>query len=184
MAARDRGLPGGGGGVFLRVLLPAAIGPLDPEQREGVFLRSRRAFKLVVHPAVLVFVATGAYNAWKNWNTYKHNPGLMHGLFGVHLLLALAVMAISLWLLAGREPVRGHRSWMRFNVLLMFLAVLAASSLKYARDHAGPKPAADTTPAGKRPSEGPADPATKPVADRSADAGSNAPVGLREGEPK
>ena len=123
-----------GGAFFMRVVLPAGTGPLDAEGREGTLLRCRRAFKMIVHPTVLLFLVTGAYNFWKNMGRYKSNPGLMHGLFGLHLLLALAVMAILLWLLAGREAKRNTAWWLQMAVVLTFLAVLAASTLKWARD--------------------------------------------------
>jgi heme A synthase len=62
---------------------------------------------------------------------------LGHGLFGVHLLLALIVFGIALWLLAGKEPPANHKKWMAVNLVLMLLAVAAASTLKYVREHAG-----------------------------------------------
>ena len=123
-----------GGAFFLRVILPMGTASLDPENREAVFLRCRRGFKMVVHSSILVLLLTGAYNAYRNWDWYSAKPGLTHGLFGMHGLLALAVFAISLWLLAGREPTRSHRGWMKINLLLMLLAVAAASSLKWVRD--------------------------------------------------
>lgn len=125
-----------GGAFFLRVVLPMGTRPLDPEQQEGVLLRCRRGFKMVTHTAILLLLLTGAYNAYGNWGWYKANPPLMHGLFGVHVLLALAVIGVSLWLLAGREPPRSHRGWMKVNLVLMLLTVAAASTLKWARDHA------------------------------------------------
>src|SRR3954447_3517414 len=124
-----------GGAFFIRVILPIGLGPLEAEQREGVFLRCRRAYKMGVHPCILALLVTGAYNAWKNWPTYSLSRGVMHGLFGVHMLMGVIVIGVSLWLLAGREPVRTHRGWMRVNLLLMFLTVAAASSLKWVRDY-------------------------------------------------
>jgi uncharacterized membrane protein len=125
-----------GGAFFMRVVLPAGTTPLDAEGREGTLLRCRRAFKMIVHPAILVFLVTGIYNAIKNWPQYKLKPGLTHGLFGLHVLLAVAVMAILLWLLAGREARRNTAWWLQMTVALAFLAVLAASGLKWARDRA------------------------------------------------
>lgn len=166
-----------GGAFFIRVILPIGLGPLEPEQREGVFLRCRRAFKMVVHPCILALLVSGAYNAWKNWPKYKLNPPVMHGLFGVHLLLGLAVIGISLWLLAGREPVRTHRGWMRINLLLMFLTVATASSLKWVRDYTvqnvSNTSAAD---ASRRPARGAATRPTTEPADSGA--GANTPAGL------
>src|SRR4051794_3633426 len=160
-----------GGAFFIRVLLPIGLRPLDVEEREGVFLRCRRAFKMVVHPCILALLVSGAYNAWKNWAKYKLNPAVMHGLFGTHLLLGLAVIGVSLWLLAGREPVRTHPKWMRINLLLMFLTVAVASSLKWARDYTVAN--VSNTSAGestKRPIRGPG---TRPTTEPADAAGAN-----------
>ncbi len=129
-----------GGAFFIRVILPRAIQPLAAEERESVFLRARRGFKFIVHPAILAFLVSGIYNTIRNWGWYSVNNrpypmALMHGLFGLHALLALAVMTISILLLAGREPIRSHRMWMKVNLVLIFLAIAAASSLKWVRDH-------------------------------------------------
>jgi uncharacterized membrane protein len=123
-----------GGAFFVYAVLPRGIEPLDSEQREAVFLRCRRAFKLVVHPAILGLLVSGVYNTIRNWQWYLANPKLMHAFFGVHLLLALVVVSITLWLLAGREPKRGHRTWLKANVFLMLLTIAAGSCLKWARD--------------------------------------------------
>jgi uncharacterized membrane protein len=129
-----------GGAFFIRLVLPAAICPLDPENRHGVFLRARRGFKMIVHPVVLVLLLSGGYNAWRNWPWYTQDPPLLHGLFGTHLLLGLVVITISLVLLAGREPIRSHRTLMKVNLLLMALTILAASVLKWGRDSTPPPP--------------------------------------------
>ena len=123
-----------GGAFFLLIALPRGIDPLDSEQREAVFLRCRRAFKFVVHPSILGLLVSGVYNTINNWKWYLANPKLMHAFFGVHLLLAVVVISVSLWLLAGREPKRGHRTWLKANVFLMLLTIAAASGLKWARD--------------------------------------------------
>src|SRR3954470_17345574 len=81
-----------GGAFFLRVILPIGTVPLDPEQREAVLLRCRRGLKMIVHPAVLLLIVTGAYNWYRNRPWYNVDPAPMHGLFGTHLLLGLIVI--------------------------------------------------------------------------------------------
>jgi uncharacterized membrane protein len=129
-----------GGAFFIRLVLPPAIGPLDEPNRHGVFLRARRGFKMIVHPVVLVLLLSGVYNARGNWRWYTQNPPLLHGLFGMHLLLGLIVITISLMVLAGREPIRSHRTLMKVNLLLMALTVLAAGALKWGRESTPPPP--------------------------------------------
>ena len=69
---------------------------LDPQGKESVFLRSRRGFKMVVHTAILAFLVSGTYNAWRNWPQYAVNHWLLHPLWGAHLLLGLTVFTISI----------------------------------------------------------------------------------------
>jgi hypothetical protein len=79
---------------------------------------------------------SGTYNAVANWQAYTDaGPGLGHGIFGVHLLLALIIFGIGLWLLAGAEPPPNHKSWAAVNLVLMLLTIAAASTLKYVREH-------------------------------------------------
>jgi hypothetical protein len=123
-----------GGAFFMRFILPQGSRDLDPQNKEFVFLRSRRAFKLVVHSAILAFLVSGAYNAVRLWPQYRVNHWVLHPLWGLHLFLGLTVFTISVVLLRGVEPPRKHRGWMKANVILMLLTILAASSLKWARE--------------------------------------------------
>ena len=128
-----------GGVFFIRVIFPIGLRSLDAEPARTMLLRTRRAFKMVVHSAILLLLISGTYNAIQNWHGYTTaGPGLGHGLFGLHLLLALTVFGIALWLLTGAEPPADHQKWMGLNVVLLFLAIAAASTLKYAREHAKP----------------------------------------------
>ena len=129
-----------GGAFFMRFILPQGTRDLDAEKKDYVFLRSRRAFKMVVHTSILAFLVSGIYNAIKLFPQYKANPPLLHGLWGVHLLMGLAVFAISIVLLKGVEPPRSHRGWMKANVALMLLTILAASTLKWARERENAQP--------------------------------------------
>jgi heme A synthase len=99
-----------------------------------MLLRTRRAFKMVIHPSILLLLLSGSYNAWMNWPKYDAMGPIGHSLFGVHLLLALVVFGILLWLLAGAEPRTGHLKWTMILLILMFLTIAAASVLKYARE--------------------------------------------------
>lgn len=135
-----------GGAFFLRIIVPFGLSTLDPEHREGAFLRMRRGFKFVVHGSVLALIVSGVYNTLKNWEAYKIKlPGqpvpkaVVHGLFGSHLLLGVAIFAISIVLLAKREPPRSHRTWMKVNIALMLLTVAVASALKWSRDQNVPR---------------------------------------------
>jgi uncharacterized membrane protein len=128
-----------GGVFFIRVVFPIGLKSLDGEHARAMLLRTRRAFKMVVHSSILLLLISGTYNAVQNWPGYTAaGPGIGHGLFGVHLLLALIVFGVALWLLAGPEPPVNHQTWMGFNLILLLLAIAAASTLKYVREHAKP----------------------------------------------
>ena len=129
-----------GSAFFMRILLPIAIGVLQPEQREAVFLKARRAFKMVVHSGILLFLLTGTYNAIRAWPKYNERPGLTHGLFGIHVLLALIIFTLSLIQLAGAKPKPAHRTVMAWVLVLLFTTVAAASALKWAREYAHDHP--------------------------------------------
>jgi len=124
-----------GGVFFIRIVFPIGLRALDAESAHAMLLKTRRVFKMVVHTCILLMLISGTYNAWMNWPKYTAmNAGLGHSLFGVHLLLALIVFSILLWVLAGKEPKATHLKWMTVTLGLMFLTIAAASVLKYARE--------------------------------------------------
>jgi uncharacterized membrane protein len=133
-----------GGVFFMRIVLPVGLSVLPPEQQKPVFLKCRRVFKFVIHPSILLFLITGPYNAWKNWTAYHNAIPASHAFFGLHVLLAIAVFAISLVLLAGKEPPVMHKKWMTVNLALLMFVVAAASALKWSREHPRP-PVSHTT---------------------------------------
>ena len=132
-----------GSAVFMRLVLPAGLRGLDPAAAESVFLRCRRGFKMIVHSGILLFLVIGIYNAIRAWPTYNQWPGVTHGIFGIHVLLALIAWAILLYVTAGRELPKASRGWMKINLVVLALTVAAASTLKFAREYAHdhPKPA-------------------------------------------
>lgn len=126
-----------GGVFFIRFIFPAANRGVEAGAAQAGFLRVRRAFKMVVHSCILLLLISGTYNAVRYWPAYtRMGAGLGHSLFGLHLLLALLVFGIALWLLAGREPPASHRTWAVVNVVLLLLTIAAASTVKYFREQA------------------------------------------------
>ena len=131
-----------GSAVFLRLLLPYGLRGLAPSDAEIVFLRCRRAFKFVAHSGIALFLISGIYNYLQARHDYKNwaNPALTHGLFGVHVLLALVAWTIMLIFLAGREPRASIRAWTKVNLVILALTVAAASTLKFAHQAAHDHP--------------------------------------------
>jgi uncharacterized membrane protein len=134
-----------GGAVFMRLVLPVGLAALDdPQQRQAVFLRCRRVFKMLIHTCILLLLISGSYNAWRNWAAYHEAIPLSHAFFGLHVILALMVFGISIAVLMGKEPPASHRKLMAVNLVLLALLVAAGSTLKWVRDNT-PKPSATTT---------------------------------------
>lgn len=133
-----------GGTFFLAFLLPWRAGGAEAE--DPWFLRTRRTFKITTHACILFLLLSGIYNAYGNWHAYTLNPAQSHSLFGSHVLLALIVITLLLVIFARRQPRPNERTWLRGIVILLFLTVLIASSLKYVRDHThAPSSATSTT---------------------------------------
>src|SRR5688572_33026509 len=105
-----------GGVFFMRIVLPIGLRTLDPDAQKQTFLRCRRVFKMVIHTAILLFLLTGTYNAIRTWPQYDAIKGLGHALFGMHVLLALIVFGIALYVTIGDEPPKSHRGLMALNL--------------------------------------------------------------------
>ena len=124
------------GGVFaMRFILPVGLNVIDPEQRHAVFLKCRRIFKLTIHPCILFLLLSGIYNTWSNWNAYRTTVPWSHAMWGPHVILALTVIGIWLYVLAGKEPPRSYRGFMTASFVLLIFIVLAAGLTKYVRGH-------------------------------------------------
>jgi uncharacterized membrane protein len=126
-----------GGAFFMRILVPRALAGLEPAQREEIFLKLRRGFKMVIHTSILLLIVSGVYNTMGNWKAYNEIPALSQPLWGTHVLLALFIFSIALYVLAGKMPPAKHAHWMALNLLLMALTLAVAAGLKYVRDHRG-----------------------------------------------
>jgi hypothetical protein len=120
--------------VFMWLILPIGLRGIEPEIAEGVFLRCRRALKLVVHAGILLFLISGIYNAIANWNWYKQWPAAAHGAFGAHVLCAGIAVLILIFFFAGPKPFATYKTWTKACLLVLALTVAAGSTLKSARE--------------------------------------------------
>jgi uncharacterized membrane protein len=127
-----------GGAFVMRLIVPVGLKQLEPDARQAVFLKIRRAFKMLVHTCILFLLVSGIYNTLGNWKAYTQIPERAHPLWGIHVLLGVIIMGIALYVLAGKEPPKAHAKWMLVNLLLMALALGAAAALKYVRDNRPP----------------------------------------------
>ena len=125
-----------GGTFFMRVILPMGLAQVDAASREAAFLRCRRVYKMTIHPCILLFLLTGAFNLYVNLDDYKLNRPLSHSLLGSHVLLGLIAIVVFLVMLAPKQLPPRHRAMATTTLVILFTAVLVASTLKYVRDHA------------------------------------------------
>jgi len=130
-----------GGLVFMRFILPAAIAGLPDGQREEVFLRARRIFKIMLHASILFLIISGVINSIRFYPQYVQHRPLAIGLWHTHMFLAVIVFVISFWNLAGKEPPPSHRMAGMVNVILLLLLVAVSSTLQYVRQ----RPVSETT---------------------------------------
>jgi uncharacterized membrane protein len=122
-----------GGVIFMRLVLPAAIGTLPDGQRQEVFLRARRAFKIILHACILLLIISGVVNSIRYYPFYKAGRPLAVALWHTHMFLAVVVFVISFWTLAGREAPRSHRTAAMVNVILLLVLVAVSSTLSWVR---------------------------------------------------
>jgi len=121
---------------FYHVLLPAGTRGMAPDAAEAAERRWRRGFKMTVHVTLLMFLISGIYNAIHAWPAYKLGRGVMHGMFGMHMLLGLGAITLLMIVLAGREPKIGRAGWVRWALIMLVLGVAAGSTLKSIRESA------------------------------------------------
>jgi uncharacterized membrane protein len=125
-----------GGVFFMRFIFARGLRGLEPEASRQLLLHTRRTFKMLIHTAILLLLITGIYNSYLAWDKYNLDKAVLHALWGTHVLLAALAFTISLYVLAGDEPPRSHRTLMAANFVILLLVVAAASSLKWARERA------------------------------------------------
>jgi hypothetical protein len=89
---------------------------------------------MVIHSCILLLLVTGLFNSFIGLRTYNLNPPLLHSLLGVHILLALLAFGLCLYVLAGPRAPPSHRRLVALDLVVLLLAVAAASALKWGRE--------------------------------------------------
>jgi uncharacterized membrane protein len=91
-----------GGMIYGRLVMAPAGNSLAPELREQYFDRAASAFRPLAIAAILGLILSGTYN-------FLSNPGhqpLYHAMFGIKILLALHVFAVSILITKPKNPRR------------------------------------------------------------------------------
>ena len=93
---------------------------------------------MLVRVTIVLLIASGIYNLILNRDGYHRTLPLSHGLLGSHVLLALVIVGLLEAGLSARRVECGRRGLVRIGVVLLFVTVAVASTLKYVREHPAP----------------------------------------------
>lgn len=123
-----------GGTYFWRFALVPALNGLDASQRDQVSDAVRPRWARVVMITSGLLLLSGLWNAVANIMAYQFEGGLYHGLVGIKLLLALAIMFIAAKLSGRSQGAAKFREkqthWLTINALLATLLVCTAGVMK------------------------------------------------------
>jgi len=115
-----------GGGILFYwiVLAPAARKALSPEQFTALREPMMRRLKMIIHPSIVLFLASGFYNYLVVLRPLHDGQAIYHALFGVKFLLAIAVFALAIVLTSTRRWSENLRNG-KVGWLLLSLGVIA-----------------------------------------------------------
>ncbi len=93
-----------GGSILFHwiVFAPAARKVLSAEQHAALREALMRRWKMLIHPSILLFLASGFYNYIKITAPLHQEQPLYHALFGTKFLLAIIVFAMAIVLTSTR----------------------------------------------------------------------------------
>jgi uncharacterized membrane protein len=121
-----------GGTLFFEFVVPIAVEDLKTEQQLTVFGKARWVFRRVVWPCAFLLVISGAASIYRLWNLYSLVSG--HALLwaaGAHIALGIAGLVIALLLTVPRSPPDRPVGWMRLNLGILLLCILAATLARH-----------------------------------------------------
>jgi uncharacterized membrane protein len=115
-----------GGSIIFHwlVLRPAANKTLSPDQHRALREALMKRWKMLIHPSILLFLASGFYNYIRVTGPLHEGQGLYHALFGVKFLIGIAVFAIAVVLTSTRKWSENWREG-RLGWALLAVGVIA-----------------------------------------------------------
>jgi uncharacterized membrane protein len=131
-----------GGAAYARfMLLPAAIRVLDSDQRRRLVEAVRARWAPVTYSCIALLLLSGTFNFVTLAILPKVEPFPYHAIFGVKLVVALAVFLVSS-VLVGRSPGlaaarRRKETWLSVVLILAGLIVLLSGALGQVRTRSG-----------------------------------------------
>jgi hypothetical protein len=123
-----------GGTLFFEFVVPIAVEDLKTEQQLTVFGKARWVFKRVIWPSAILLLVSGATSIFRQWNAYTENPhdGMLWAAV-IHTGLGILALGIALMLTVPRRPPDRPIGWMRVNLGILLISILAASVARYIR---------------------------------------------------
>lgn len=121
-----------GGSVFVRFVLMPACDPLPEADHAALRQRVIGRWRIFVHALIGLLLISGIYTMVMK---IRVTPPVWHMMFGIKLLLAVAVFVIASGLV-GRskafQPMRDNaKLWIGINVTLAALIVMVSGVMRY-----------------------------------------------------
>ena len=123
-----------GGTLFFEFVMPIAVEDLKTEQQLTVAGKARWVFKRVIWPCAFLLLASGAVLILRLWDPAENSPHraiLWTG--AAHVGLGIAGLGIALMLTVPRSPPNRPVTWMRINLGILLICILAATVARHAR---------------------------------------------------
>ena len=121
--------------IYVRFVLMPSMGHLEESQRNLLREAITKRWRMFVHVMIVVFLATGFWTflGAKRWNDFEADPKFRyHLLFGIKVMIALAMFFISSALAGRSAALAGMRTnakmWIGVLVL-MGLAIVGISGV-------------------------------------------------------
>jgi uncharacterized membrane protein len=145
-----------GGPMFIRLAMLPAMSTLPELERKQLHEQLRRRWSKVVMAAIVLLIASGFYNyvlfinaahGWgPEWQSGSHNMWLYQMLFGIKVVLALAVFFLASAITSRSDALATFREnlklWITVNLLLGIFIVCIAGQMRMM--HAGPTVSKET----------------------------------------
>jgi uncharacterized membrane protein len=123
-----------GGTVFMRLIVhPTAREVLPPDVGGQFGPTIVRRWSRVLHTCIALILLTGLYNTIVQFPRHRGQPAY-HSLWGVKVILALALFFIAIAIMGKSPAFEGMRKnrpmWMAVNIALAAIIVLLSNVLK------------------------------------------------------
>jgi uncharacterized membrane protein len=139
-----------GGPMFIRLAMLPAMATLTEDERKQLHEQLRRRWSKVVMAAIVFLIASGLYNfiSFRNaavdwgpqWQSGSHNMWLYQMLFGIKVVLALALFFLASAITGRSAALAKFREnlklWITVNLLLGVLIICISGQLRMM--HSGP----------------------------------------------